>query len=490
MSNVGGARRREPGQCAAMDAADPARREDRDPGGVRRDHRGRDGRGRPAAVGQRGGEARPRGLADRAGGRRRQGLERRPRPARRAAARRGSRPWPGPRRPPGPPPPRRRRDLEVLRVRQAVADQGRFEGDDRPALGQGRRDLRVHERGGRAMRRRRLMPSDSSARGVVSWRAAAPCPASAARWSAAAGDDPAARAANQPTRNPASNASPGAGGVDRGDGRRSRPRSAGCGPRPGQDAGALRAALDDRDRREVEQAVLRVAAEERVRLGRGGEDDVRACRPDQGACRPPATLEERPDRGQVDADGSARGPPELDRPPAGVAQRNAEQRVDRQVHGGGPREPVRPAGRPAPAGPRRRGRPRTSAGRRAPRRPRSGPSARRRPATIRGVTPSTRRASTSARPAASRPTAEMRLDRAPRRASQRAVFAADPPWTRVTRPGTSVPLSRCRSGTRTTSSIRSPRTTMRGPASRPRRGRRGREGRRGRDVRKVGTHGG
>ena len=32
----------------------------------------------------------------------------------------------------------------------------------------------------------------------------------------------------------------------------------------------------------------------------------------------------------------------------------------------------------------------------------------------------------------------MRLDRTPRRPNQRAVVAAEPPWTNMTRPGTSV----------------------------------------------------
>ena len=41
----------------------------------------------------------------------------------------------------------------------------------------------------------------------------------------------------------------------------------------------------------------------------------------------------------------------------------------------------------------------------------------------------------------SRPTAQTSCVRAPRRASQRATFAAEPPWRISTRPGTSVPLS-------------------------------------------------
>ena len=56
----------------------------------------------------------------------------------------------------------------------------------------------------------------------------------------------------------------------------------------------------------------------------------------------------------------------------------------------------------------------------------------------RGRTPSVRTASTSARPTASRPTAAISVERAPSRPSQRAVVAADPPWTSATRPGTSV----------------------------------------------------
>ena len=70
-------------------------------------------------------------------------------------------------------------------------------------------------------------------------------------------------------------------------------------------------------------------------------------------------------------------------------------------------------------------------------------------------------ASTRERPTASRPTAATSVVRAPRRASQRAAFAADPPWTSETRPGTSVARSSARAGATTTSSTRSPSTTMR-----------------------------
>ena len=122
-------------------------------------------------------------------------------------------------------------DLEVLRVRQAVADQRRFEGDDRPALRQRRRDLRVRRRGGRGWSAP-VMPSDSSARGVVSWRAAARCPASAARWSAAAGESPAVASREPADEEPGIERVAGAGGVDRGDGRGRDLEALVCDPPP------------------------------------------------------------------------------------------------------------------------------------------------------------------------------------------------------------------------------------------------------------------
>ena len=85
-------------------------------------------------------------------------------------------------------------------------------------------------------------------------------------------------------------------------------------------------------------------------------------------------------------------------------------------------------------------------------------------------------ASTRARPAASRPTAAMSDERAPRRPSQRAAFAAEPPWARKTRPGTSVAVLERVGRSRTTSTTRSPSTTIRaGPVAARRRaaGRRG-----------------
>ena len=224
-----------------------------------------------------------------------------------------------------------------------------------------------------------VMPSDSSARGVVSWRAAAPCPASAARWRAAAGDSPAARAVNQPTRNPASNASPApvvstAATVAVATSKRwlrspARARTlAPFGPRLTIATGAKSS------RPSFGWPPRNASASDAVaKMTSGPAAPIRA----RAARRPPSRSGPTEARSMLTAAPAAR--PSSIAAPAGVAQRNAEQRVDRQVHGGGPREPVRPAGRPAPAGPPPRGRPRTSAGRRAPRRPRSGPSARRRP---------------------------------------------------------------------------------------------------------------
>ena len=133
---------RRPSERAAVDATDPAGREDRDPGRVRRDHRGRDRRGRPTAAGQRRRQARPGRLAHRAGGCRGEGeqgglVEADEQPPAMDRDRRRDRPGRPDRRLGG------RRDLEVLRIRQAVADQRGFERHDGPALGQRGRDLRV-----------------------------------------------------------------------------------------------------------------------------------------------------------------------------------------------------------------------------------------------------------------------------------------------------------------------------------------------------------
>ena len=119
------------GDGTSVDAADPARREDPDAGRVGGDHRRRDGRRRPATVDQRGREAGRAALTDRPGRRvasvsRSCRLETDQHPAgvdrdgRRDGALAADRCLGGP------------GDLEVLGIRQAVADERRLEGDDRP----------------------------------------------------------------------------------------------------------------------------------------------------------------------------------------------------------------------------------------------------------------------------------------------------------------------------------------------------------------------
>ena len=104
---------------AAVDAADPARREDADAGGVRRDHRRRDGGRRPAGqrrARRRGSAARPSGPTRRAPSRAPRARRRRARPARRpscTATVAGTAPDVADRRLGGP------GHLEVLRVRAA-----------------------------------------------------------------------------------------------------------------------------------------------------------------------------------------------------------------------------------------------------------------------------------------------------------------------------------------------------------------------------------
>ena len=139
---------------AAVDAADAAGREDPDAGGLGRDHRRRDRRRGPAALGQRDGQARPGGLADRAGRGGRERLQGRLVQADEDAAvmdrdRRRDRATLADRRL------RRARDLDVLRIRQAVADQGGFEGDDGRAVARARRRPRARSRGGRVSWRQR-----------------------------------------------------------------------------------------------------------------------------------------------------------------------------------------------------------------------------------------------------------------------------------------------------------------------------------------------
>jgi hypothetical protein len=112
-----------------MDAADAAGREHTDPGRVGCDHGRRDGRGAPAARGDRGTEAGAGDLAHRALGRGGQCLEivrgqadQQPSIVERDGRGHGAR---GADRELG-----RRRDLEVLRVREPVADERRLERDD------------------------------------------------------------------------------------------------------------------------------------------------------------------------------------------------------------------------------------------------------------------------------------------------------------------------------------------------------------------------
>ena len=101
-------------------------------------------------------------------------------------------------------------------------------------------------------------------------------------------------------------------------------------------------ALDDRHRGELEQALDAAAAEERLGLGGGREQEVRGDLRDERAGRAAAVGEQRPDRGEVDADDRARRARQLDRAAAGLPERLAEQRVDRQVEGVGAVEPRRP----------------------------------------------------------------------------------------------------------------------------------------------------
>ena len=127
----------------AMDAADPAGREDGDPGGVGRDHRRRDRRRGPAAGGEGRRQARSSRLPNRARRGGRQCLERAGvKPDQDSAFVDGNRGWHGSGRTHSGL--RGCGDLEVLRIGQTMADQGRFEGDDRSARGEcggdGRRD--------------------------------------------------------------------------------------------------------------------------------------------------------------------------------------------------------------------------------------------------------------------------------------------------------------------------------------------------------------
>ena len=198
----------------------------------------------------------------------------------------------------------------------------------------------------------------------------------------------------------------------------------------------------------------------------GGEQHVGSSGRDQLAGRPPTIGQQWPHGRQVDGHERISLPCQLDRASARSPQRVAEQRVCRQVD---QLDAVEPLGTEVVRGSgdrRRRGPPRTSARRRRPRARRSDRFARRPRASPGRCTPSRSSCWTSDRPAPSRPTAQTSWVLTPRRASQRAVFAADPPWRSRTRPGTSVPRSSGRLGMTTTSSIRSPRTRARADARR------------------------
>ena len=318
---------------------------------------------------------------------------------------------------------RRAGDLEVLRVRQAVADQRRFERDDRAPGGQRVRDLR---RDGQTIGDgidRWSQPSSAPGRGAASWRAAARWPTRAARWSAAGGDRPRPAHASQPTRNPRRTRrrhrscrppSSGAVATSNRDGRAARRR-------PGQDRRARRAALDRRRSARARAGRSTVAsAEQRLGLDGGREQHVRRdVRGRSAQGRAPAVGQQRPDRREVQADASPRRPGQLDRPPAGQPERLAEQRIRRQVDEVGAGEPRRARGRPARA--------RSAAPRSATKRPLparrdedpdpAGPRARRR--ARRGRDPVASSASTQRPPAA-------RRARPRRPASVRAPSRAEP----------------------------------------------------------------
>ena len=181
-------------------------------------------------------------------------------------------------------------------------------------------------------------------------------------------------------------------------------------------------------------------ASERLGLGRRREQDVRGDAGDEVPGGPAATGEERTDRGQVEAHLGARrrGPA---RSPAGPTRRAAIRAANRRSGGAGPtpanQSALRSSGPSCSAAPRSVTKLRSPppGATTTPIRPVLAPATR----TTRIVTPSASSALTRARPAASRPTAAMRLLRAPSRASQRAVVAADPPCTIETWPTTSVP---------------------------------------------------
>ena len=207
----------------------------------------------------------------------------------------------------------------------------------------------------------RLRPRTSSGRGAETWRAAARWPDNAARWSDAGRDRPAARAANHPTRKPASNASPApvvsfaamcsVATSNRSRSSPSRARTvAPCGPR-----------LTTATAAKSSRPVVGIPTEERLRLRGRREHEVRGDVIDERAGCPPTAREQRADAGEVDADRWRPPAAQVDRPAPGEAQGLAEQRVDRQVDGVGARNQAGLEVGRGRAGRRRRGPRRTSA---------------------------------------------------------------------------------------------------------------------------------
>ena len=445
-----------------MDAADPARREDPDPRRVRRDHRRRDGRRGPAAAGERGRERRASRLPDRA----------RPAPSRAPRGRRRSSPTSI--RPSwiatvaGTAPLSRtaasdaRATARFCGIRQAVADQRRLEGDD------GRPAAHAPRATSAATASQRPITGSAPGRGFASWRAAARCAARTARR----------RPAGRRRASPA-----GARARRRGTRRRTRRRRRSCrrprrprvatsnvsrdSPSRARTVAPARPCLITTSGGEVRRPLRYAAAEERLGLGPRREEDVRRRVADERAPpragRGPAAA--RPTRGR----GSRARPRRARaRSPAGPPARAARRAASRPAGGAGRPGTSTPRGPPAPAGPRPPGRRRTTARRRArrrtPIRPVRSPGDAGRADADPVALDARRRAPVRTRRG---PTAQTSVVRAPSRASQRAVVAAEPPWRRATRPGHVGRRSRAaRAGTTTASSTRSPRTTTRGGAGR------------------------
>jgi hypothetical protein len=90
-------------------------------------------------------------------------------------------------------------------------------------------------------------------------------------------------------------------------------------------------ALDHDDPGELEEALIRVAPEERLGLDLGGEEQVWTSGGDELTSCAAAIGQQRPDRREVDGDERISLPCQLDRPGAGSPERVAEERVRREV---------------------------------------------------------------------------------------------------------------------------------------------------------------